>query len=165
MLLGIFNGDLAGEFGRLGSRWIRNDVGTLDAASIQICTKSFTLNTTDFVFLTDFSLYLTLKGNFNVQFSSQSGNDIKILVHDLGRKLFEKAYDNTGSFNQNIQLQDIQAGLYLVSMTVMLSRSRRRLIKHNRILIIKKETLVCFPLFIPIKLVIVTQVLLYQMIL
>jgi hypothetical protein len=38
-------------------------------------------------------------------------------VHDLlGRKLFEKAYDNTGSFNQNIQLQDIQAGLYLVSI-------------------------------------------------
>jgi hypothetical protein len=55
--LGIFNGDLAGEFGRLGSRWIRNDVG-LDAASIQICTN-LTLNTTDFVFLTDFSLYLT----------------------------------------------------------------------------------------------------------
>jgi hypothetical protein len=27
-----------------------------------------------------------------------------------------KAYDNTGSFNQNIQLQDIQAGLYLVSV-------------------------------------------------
>jgi hypothetical protein len=38
-------------------------------------------------------------------------------VHDLlGRKLFEKAYDNTGSFNQNIQLQDIQTGLYLVSI-------------------------------------------------
>jgi hypothetical protein len=36
---------------------IRNDVGTLDAASIQICTKSFTLNTTDFFVLTDFSLY------------------------------------------------------------------------------------------------------------
>jgi hypothetical protein len=47
--LGIFN-DLAGEFGRLGCDAIRNDVGTLDAASIQICTKSFTLNTTDFVF-------------------------------------------------------------------------------------------------------------------
>ncbi len=116
--LGVFNGDLAEGVWTFRIRdAIRNDTGTLDAASIQICTKSFTLNTPDFV-LTDFSLYPNpTKGNFNVQFSSQSGNDIKILVHDLlGRMLFEKTYDNTGAFNQNIQLQDLQAGLYLVSI-------------------------------------------------
>jgi hypothetical protein len=40
------------------------------------------------------------KGNFNIQFTSQSGNEM-VLVHDLlGRKLF--AYENTGNFNQNI---------------------------------------------------------------
>jgi hypothetical protein len=34
----------------------------------------------------------------------------------LGRKLFEKEYENKGDFNENIQLKNIQAGLYLLSV-------------------------------------------------
>ena len=116
--LAAFNGDLAQGVWTFRIRdAFANDSGTLNSASIQICTKTFTLGTKDFD-ANDFSLYPNPnKGNFTVQFSSQSGNEIKILVHDLlGRKLFEKAYDNTGAFNQNIQLQDLQAGLYLVSV-------------------------------------------------
>jgi hypothetical protein len=55
-------------------------------------------------------------------------------VHDLlGRKVIWKAYDNTGSFNQNIQLQDIQAGLYLVSVYDGDAKQVKRLllIKHK----------------------------------
>ena len=116
--LAAFNGDLAQGVWTFRIRdAFANDSGTLNSASIQICTKTFTLGTKDFD-ANDFSLYPNPnKGNFTVQFSSQSGNEIKILVHDLlGRKLFEKAYENTGAFNQNIQLQDLQAGLYLVSV-------------------------------------------------
>ena len=116
--LAAFNGDLAQGVWTFRIRdSIQNDTGTLDAASIQICTKTFTLGTTDFD-VNDFSLYPNPnKGNFNIQFTSRSGNEIKVLVHDLlGRKLFEKSFDNNGDFNQNIQLQDLQAGLYLVSV-------------------------------------------------
>ena len=116
--LAAFNGDLAQGVWTFRIRdAFKNDTGTLDSASIQICTKTFTLGTSDFN-SNDFSLYPNPnKGNFNIQFTSQSGNEIKVVVHDLlGRKLFEKAYDNNGNFNQNIQLQNMQAGLYLVSV-------------------------------------------------
>jgi len=57
------------------------------------------------------------KGFFNIQFSSQSTDEVKVLVHDLlGRKVFEKQYENKGSFNENIQLQKVQAGLYLLTV-------------------------------------------------
>lgn len=116
--LAAFNGDLAQGVWTFRIRdSFRNDTGTLDSASIEICTKTFTLGTTEFE-INDFTLYPNPnKGNFNIQFSSKSGNKIKILVHDLlGRKFFEKAYDNNGNFNQNIQLQNLQAGIYLVSV-------------------------------------------------
>ncbi|MFT5251304.1 MAG: subtilisin-like proprotein convertase family protein [Flavobacteriales bacterium] len=116
--LAAFNGDLAQGVWTFRIRdSFKNDTGTLDSASIQICTKTFTLGTTEFT-LNDFTVYPNPnKGNFNIQFTSQSGNEIKVLVHDLlGRKLFEKKYENSGNFNQNIQLQNMQAGLYLVSV-------------------------------------------------
>lgn len=116
--LAAFNGDLAQGVWTFRIRdSFKNDTGTLDSASIQICTKTFTLGTTEFA-LNDFTLFPNPnKGNFNIQFTSQSGNEIKVLVHDLlGRKLFEKKYENSGNFNQNIQLQNMQAGLYLVSV-------------------------------------------------
>jgi hypothetical protein len=57
------------------------------------------------------------KGVFNIQFTSQSRNGVKVLVHDLlGRKLFEKEYENKGKFNENIQLKNIQAGIYLLTV-------------------------------------------------
>jgi hypothetical protein len=52
-----------------------------------------------------------------IQFTSQSGTAVKVMVHDLlGRKLFDKEYENTSNFNQNIQLQNMQAGIYLVTV-------------------------------------------------
>ena len=116
--LATFNGDLAQGVWTFRIRdKFKNDTGTVDSASIEICTKTFTLSTSDFN-MNDFSLYPNPnKGNFNIQFTSQSGNELKVIVHDLlGRKLFEKAYDNNGNFNQNIQLPTMQAGLYLVSV-------------------------------------------------
>ena len=38
-------------------------------------------------------------------------------VHDLlGRKLFEKEYKNESVFNKNIQLHNVQAGVYLLTV-------------------------------------------------
>jgi subtilisin-like proprotein convertase family protein len=95
----------------------KNDTGTLNSASITICTKSYTLSAEDFQ-INDFVLYPNPnKGNFTIQFTSQSATAVKVLVHDLlGRKLFDKEYENTGSFNKNIQLQHIQAGIYLLTV-------------------------------------------------
>jgi subtilisin-like proprotein convertase family protein len=95
----------------------QNDTGTLNSASIAICTKSYTLSAEDFQ-IDDFVLYPNPnKGNFMIQFTSQTGIAVKVMVHDLlGRKLFDKEYENTSNVNQNIQLQNMQAGIYLVTV-------------------------------------------------
>ena len=56
-------------------------------------------------------------GNFNIQFTSTSGNEINVKVHDLrGREIFTKKYLNTGLFNENLQLNNAQSGIYLVTI-------------------------------------------------
>ena len=67
---------------------------------------------------TNFSLYPNPnKGNFNVKFDSSTGNDISIMVHDIrGRSIFEKQFTNTGIFSQNLQLDNVQSGVYLVTV-------------------------------------------------
>jgi subtilisin-like proprotein convertase family protein len=94
-----------------------SDSGTVNSASIDICTQTYTLSAEDFK-ISDFVMYPNPnKGVFNIQFTSQSTNGVKVLVHDLlGRKLFEKEYENKGKFNENIQLKNIQAGIYLLTV-------------------------------------------------
>jgi hypothetical protein len=76
-----------------------------------------TLATANFEF-TDFSLYPNPNnGVFNVRFTSSTSNDIKINVHDIrGRQVYEKSFANTGTFNQNVNLGKVQAGVYIVSI-------------------------------------------------
>ena len=68
--------------------------------------------------LNNFALYPNPnKGNFSVQFDSTSTNDIEITVHDIrGRSIFERSYPNTGMFSQNLQLDTVQSGVYLVTV-------------------------------------------------
>lgn len=95
----------------------QNDVGTVNSASITICTKTYTLATPDFE-INNFVVYPNPnKGDFNVQFMSTSSNGVKVLVHDLlGRKLFENKFESNSNFNENIQLKNIQPGLYLLTV-------------------------------------------------
>ena len=59
------------------------DDGTLNSWSIEICTQTVTLNSESFG-LENFSLYQTQNnGNFTIQFNSNSGNEIKVNVHDI----------------------------------------------------------------------------------
>jgi hypothetical protein len=75
------------------------------------------LSNKDFNF-TNFSLYPNPnKGSFIIQFDSSSTNAIDIKVHDLrGRCVFEKQYSNDGLFNEDIKLNSVQSGIYLVTI-------------------------------------------------
>jgi len=93
--------------------------GTLTSASITICTKTYTALATNNLNLSNFVLYPNpSKGQFNLQFTSQSENDVTIFVHDLlGRKVFEKKYNKTSSaFNEDIQLKNATSGVYLLTV-------------------------------------------------
>jgi hypothetical protein len=100
----------------------------------------FNVNTTKFAIspslgyenfeLTDLSLFPSPNnGNFTLKFTSESSNDIIVMVYDMsGRKIFEKNYANTGSFNQNISLNNAVKGIYLASIIDGPKRSVRPLI-------------------------------------
>ncbi len=94
------------------------DGGSLNSWSLAICSASSPLAVVDNEFA-DFLLFPNPgKGDFTVKFTSITSNDIKITVHDIGgRSVFEKYYSNTGAFNQNVNLDKVQAGVYLVSIT------------------------------------------------
>jgi len=92
---------------------------TISSVVLTLChTDTVVTLATDSFGLQDFNIYPNPNnGNFNVQFTSNSSNEIKIGVHDLrGRLVLEQEYQNTGTFNQNVKLNGVQAGIYLVTV-------------------------------------------------
>ena len=94
------------------------DGGSLNSWSLNLCKTvnpalAVNLNT-----IQNFSLYPNPNnGNFNINFNSQSNKNIDINVYDMrGRNVFTNNYKNTGIFNENIQLNSLQAGVYLVKV-------------------------------------------------
>ncbi len=91
--------------------------GTINSWSIEICSMTAVLNT-ETISVMNFKIYPNPnKGNFTVKFDNASSNEINIVIHDLsGRQILNKAYTNTGNFSQDLQLNNIQAGIYLVTV-------------------------------------------------
>lgn len=91
--------------------------GTINSASLNVCNQTYTLGNPD-VENVAFTLYPNPnKGNFTIQFKSDSINRVQIYVHDvLGKKVYSNTFDNTDYFNQNIQLSNVSSGIYLVTV-------------------------------------------------
>jgi subtilisin-like proprotein convertase family protein len=91
--------------------------GTVNSATVTICTQIFVLDTLDFK-INDFMLYPNPnKGDFNIQFTNVSSTNVQVLVHDLlGRKVYEKEFDNKLNFNETIHLKNVQSGVYLITV-------------------------------------------------
>jgi subtilisin-like proprotein convertase family protein len=115
--LSAFNGET------MGGDWILTvddaydeDGGSIASWSLNICTTQ-PLGIDDSEAL-NFSVYPNPNnGSFNVQFNSATDDEIKIGVHDIrGRMIFEKSYQNSGIFNENLQLNNAAAGMYLVTV-------------------------------------------------
>ena len=94
------------------------DGGSINSWSLNVCSLSQAVLATVDNSLSNFVLYPNPnKGNFTVQFNSTSSNKIGISVHDMrGRLILNNTYNNTGLFSQNVQLDTIQAGVYLVNV-------------------------------------------------
>lgn len=105
-----------------------SNTGTLNNWSLEVCylvplkAETFELNN------------LTISpnpsnGNFNVQFNSTSNSDIKINVYDVsGRQIFAKSFAAESVFAQNIQLSNVQSGVYLVNIQDGNKKSVRKII-------------------------------------
>lgn len=104
-----------------------NDGGQLNAWSLDICGVTVGLEDNEF---NDFALYPNPNdGNFTIKLSSASSENIKVNVHDMrGRQVYQNSFANTGTFNQNVNLDNIQAGVYLVSITDGTKKRVRRVV-------------------------------------
>lgn len=117
-LLSVFNGESPEGTWTLRVRdAVTGMFGTVNSASINICGQTYTLDTPDFENI-DFVLSPNPnKGSFTIQFESASNDGVTIFVHDiLGKKVYENTFESTFNFNQNIQLQNVSAGIYLVTV-------------------------------------------------
>jgi subtilisin-like proprotein convertase family protein len=97
---------------------VAGNTGTINSFSIEVCTQTITALTNSSFSFENFSLYPNPNsGSFNVRFNSNSNNPIDIGVFDMsGRQIFNQSFENSGLFDQNIQLDAVQKGIYLVNV-------------------------------------------------
>jgi subtilisin-like proprotein convertase family protein len=93
-------------------------LGTINSASVNICSKTYTLGNDDFE-NADFVAYPNPnKGTFTVQFDRDSVSEIKVYVNDInGKYVYNRTFQGSGYFIQDIQLPDVPSGLYFVTVT------------------------------------------------
>jgi subtilisin-like proprotein convertase family protein len=116
--LSAFNGKTAnGQWVLLAADAFQGDTGSLVSWSLQVCSQTVALGTNEFG-LDSFSLYPNPNnGSFTVEFTSATTNDVQVLVHDLrGREIMNKSYQNSGAFSGNINMGNVQSGVYLVTV-------------------------------------------------
>ena len=107
------------------------DGGALNSWSLNLCSTAAPLGVNSNT-INNFSLYPNPnKGNFNIQFNSTSNEDISVAVFDIrGRKVYANSYKNNGLFNENIQLNGLEAGVYLVSIKDGQNQITKKFIKE-----------------------------------
>ena len=105
-----------------------SDSGNLNSWYIDVCES--TLDTKTVNELSNLSLFPNPnKGDFTLSFDSTSGDNIKIDVYDIsGRIVQSKVYGKTNKFNENIRLNGIQSGMYLLNVSDGLRRSTKKII-------------------------------------
>lgn len=106
--------------------------GILNSFALNICTTNtvVTLGTAQNFELADFVLFPNPnKGNFTVQFNSDTNKKVNININDLsGRLIFSNTYSNPGLFSENLHLQNLQSGIYLVTVQDGSKKTVKRII-------------------------------------
>lgn len=108
----------AGTWTLRATDYYNGDTGSVTNWSVTLCVAQVPLANASFNAIEDLSIYPNPNnGNFNIKFTSQSSNDIEVIVHDLrGRQVFNKSYAANSIFNQNIQLNNVESGVYIVTV-------------------------------------------------
>ncbi|SDZ82410.1 zinc-dependent metalloprotease [Bizionia paragorgiae] len=114
--LGVFNNlTTAGDWNIAAVDFAGGNTGTINDWSIELCTT--TLGTDDFALENSFSIYPNPNnGEFNVKFKSESNNVTLELFDIRGRSIYTKGYNNSGAFNETINLGNVESGMYLLNV-------------------------------------------------
>lgn len=106
--------------------------GTLEKITLNLChMENVAVLSNDSFDNLDFTLFPNPNnGNFNIQFESNSGNKIEILVHDIrGRKIFDKKFEQTNIFNESINLNAIESGVYIITINDGIKKGSKKFVK------------------------------------
>lgn len=97
---------------------VQGDGGAINSWSLNICNITEVPLSVNDNSLQDFVLYPNPnKGNFTISFNSDNSEKVNVGVFDIrGRNVFSKEYQNNGLFNENMQLDNLQSGVYLVKV-------------------------------------------------
>ena len=108
------------------------DKGTVDTAAVTICTKKFTPIASLEVDLSKIMIYPNPnQGDFVVLFSSKFNFAVTITVHDImGKKIYQKEFPSAPLFNETIQLNFLQAGIYFVTVDDGVTTTVKKIIKY-----------------------------------
>jgi subtilisin-like proprotein convertase family protein len=116
--LSAFNGQVSqGVWTLTVSDTFDLDGGAINSWGINFCSPTPPLDVTKNEF-SDLMIYPNPNsGNFNVNFKNAISDKVEVNVFDIsGRTIFKKNYNVQGDFNENIQLNGVQAGVYLLSL-------------------------------------------------
>lgn len=95
-----------------------NDLGLLEAWSLEICSSEAVLGVNNYVF-DNFTVFPNPSdGLFTVKFDSKELGDVDLRIYDLlGRIVTKKTYkDNSSKFEQELNLQGVSGGIYMLSV-------------------------------------------------
>lgn len=97
-----------------------NTGATFNSFTIQLCKSELVpvLANENFTGLDNFSLYPNPNnGNFTIKFNSNTNNPIDVIAHDIrGRQVYTKSFENNSFFNEEIKLNNIEAGIYIITI-------------------------------------------------
>ena len=116
--LSVFDGeDINGTWNLVFVDFYNGDTGVVNEWSLELCVDgglSVVENN-----LESLSIYPNPNnGEFNIGFNPKSGEDITIGVYDIrGRSIYNKVYTSVSRFEEVIQLNNAQSGVYMLTIS------------------------------------------------
>ena len=116
--LSAFNGQVSqGVWTLTVADTFNQDGGTINSWGINFCSATVPLDVTKNESLSLMVYPNPNNGNFNVKFENAATDQVQIDVYDMsGRSIYKRNFNSQGNFNENIQLNAIQTGVYLLSI-------------------------------------------------
>lgn len=69
------------------------------------------------------------KGDFSIKLNGSLERHIYVAIFDIGgRRIYNKTFDNVGDFNQEIQLNSVQSGMYLLVVNDGVRKSTKKIL-------------------------------------
>jgi len=130
-LLSIFDSlNSTGNWGIAILDDVAGDTGVLNDWYIEVCETILTpLSVEEFGFKNFVVFPNPNKGEFTIKLNNTLTSNINVEVYDLrGRVIYKNKYKDTGDFNEKINLNNVQSGMYILNVSDGQRKSTKKII-------------------------------------